>query len=130
MRGLHQRHAAAATCQLPLLPCHPVVPHSHPTRSLPPPAAPYRAITAGAVELAAELRGAAIVLDLHNMTSNSGTMIIISDEHDPLTLQLVVALRTARPDRQPCKHHNGNRAIWVPWRRLSRRLLLADLSST
>ena len=104
MRGLHQRHAAAATCQLPLLPCHPVVPHSHPTRSLPPPAAPYRAITAGAVELAAELRGAAIVLDLHNMTRNSGTLIIISDEHDPLTLQLAAALRAAGPDRR----------VWLP----------------
>ena len=89
--------SGAATSLSPL--CHPDL-RLHRRRRRPWPPTP----PAGARELAAELGGAAIVLDLHNTTSNSGTMIIISDELDTLTLQLAAALRAAEPDRR----------VWLP----------------
>ena len=55
---------------------------------------------ARARQLASELRGASVVIDIHNTTSNAGTMLIVGTDTDPLTLQLVAALLRADPSRR------------------------------
>ena len=51
-------------------------------------------------ELAAQLGSATIVLDIHNTTSNAGTMLIVGTDTDPLTLQLLAHLVEQDPSRR------------------------------